>query len=92
MSDNGVRELKDGTPGAEHSAIRMLIASLRYMGQCSAGNIKRYMQAHPSFSSRTITVVRLPDCLSGSNFETEYAQNCNIQKVDGVGDFVIVYS
>jgi hypothetical protein len=90
-SDHNVTELQDGTPGSEHTAIRLMLASLRYMNQCNAANIKAMMGAHPTFKSRKTTVFPIED---GTALASKISSdcNCNIQRVSGVGDFMIIYT
>jgi hypothetical protein len=100
MTDD-VRELVDGTPGSEHTYIRNLCCSLRVGGtsQCTPANLKRLMQAHPAFSCKNINVFLIKSSnttrdegpLSSTSIDKESPFNCNIQRVAGVGDFMIIY-
>jgi hypothetical protein len=100
MSDDDyVCELRDDTPESEHHAIRMMLASLRYMNECTPANFKAMMKAHPTFAKKTIHVILFPSSsttmtagvLASGSAQKDSGLHCTIHRVHAVGDFLILY-
>jgi len=94
-----VTELKDDTSGSEHHAIREMILSLRIMGvpMVTATNVRNAILGHATFAGRRIDVIIVKLGTTNSSngpftndFDCTTTARFNIQRVEGVGDVIIV--
>ncbi|KAH3732553.1 hypothetical protein Pelo_16611 [Pelomyxa schiedti] len=89
LADADVTEVRDGTPGAQHTAIQLVIKCLLTLdsGHCTAANVAAMIQAHPTFSGKHVQVVLVSAPVSA----VSVSGTVNIQRVSGLGDFIISY-
>ena len=95
-----VTELRNDTVGVEHNAIRELVLSVRIMGanMVTASNIRNVILGHPSFAQRRVdvfivkqnaTTAALGPLTGDLDISTNFLR-FNIQRVEGVGDVIVV--